>query len=86
MKRVKLQLTCTYNVGITMDIPDNICERIKKCYENNNGQVNYEKDYNNDDVSIVSDYLADHISEKDGDGSGSFEINDFEILKNYGKI
>ncbi len=61
--RLNLNITCSYSVGLTLDIPDDIPENIAKRLVEIENSDPYEVDPDRD--PDVEDWLKDHIYERD---------------------
>ena len=64
--RLNLNITCSYSVGLTLDIPDNIPENIaKRLVEIENSEQFDFEEINPDRDPDVEDWLNNHIYERD---------------------
>ena len=66
--RLDLNVTCSYSVGLTLDIPDDVPHDIAtKLVELYNAEDSVEIDIDRDSEGLgqVADWLNDHIRERD---------------------
>lgn len=78
MKRIKINVTTKYTVGLGVNVPDDVYEGLCKAY-NNGGEIDPDsiKVHTDKKLSAASDWLADNIREKDA-MNWEWEIYDIE--------
>lgn len=71
MKTITINVTCSYDVEITTDVPDDVYDQLCDIYDN--GGTISDSDMDN---SKAMDWLADNINESDA-LNWEYKLNDF---------
>lgn len=71
MKTITINVTCSYDVEITTDVPDDVYDQLCDIYDNN-GTIS-DSDMDN---GKAMDWLADNINESDAI-NWEYKLNDF---------
>lgn len=71
MKTITINVTCSYDVEITTDVPDDVYDQLCNIYDNG-GSIS-DSDMDN---SKAMDWLADNINESDA-LNWEYKLNDF---------
>lgn len=71
MKTITINVTCSYDVEITTDVPDDVYDQLCGIYDN--GGAISDSDMDN---SKAMDWLADNINESDA-LNWEYKLNDF---------